>query len=296
MTASTSAPRVRTDWTTAALGLPAALTVAALLVVPIGYLFQFSLHHGVPGRMAVTPGLTLANYSRLLLDSFYLSIIARTLGLALLVTVICLVLGFPLAQFLWRAPPRWKNLLTLLVVAPLLISIVTRAYGWMIILGDAGIVNDALRRIGLVDHPLQIMFTTGAVLIGLVHVQLPFMVLSILASLERIDPALMDAAATLGANRWRTALTVLVPLAAPGIVGGSTLVFSLCMTAFVTPTLLGGSGAKVLTTLAYHQFVTVFDWPFGAAIAAVLFGLSAGLIALFLRGVRRWTDRLAAAR
>lgn len=284
------------DWRMAALGLPAALTIAGLLAAPLAYLLQFSLRHAVPGRIAVAPGLTLDNYARLLLDPFYLGIIGRTLALSVGVTAICLALGFPLAFFLWRAPARWKSLLTLLVVAPLLISIVTRAYGWMIILGDAGIVNDVLRAAGLIDRPLQIMFTTGAVTVGLVHVQLPFMVLSIQASLERIDPALLDAAGTLGAGRLRAVAEVVAPLALPGIVAGATLVFSLCMTAFVTPTLMGGSGANVLTTLAYHQFVTVFDWPFGAAIATALFVLSAGLIALFLRAVRRWTDRLGAAR
>lgn len=283
------------SWATATLALPASITIAALLLVPLGYLLQFSFKHGVPGRIAVEPGFTVDNYTRLLLDSFYLEIIGRTLALSFAVTVICLLLGFPLAWFLWRAPPRWKNLLALLVVAPLLISIVTRAYGWMIILGDSGILNAGLMAVGLVEYPVPLMFTTGAVLTGLVHVQFPFMVLSILASLERVDPTLCEAAETLGANRLRAAMEIVAPLALPGIVGGATLVFSLCMTAYVTPTLMGGSGTRVLTTLIYHQFVTVFDWPFGAAVAAVLLLLSVGLIAGFLALVGRRTERIAAS-
>ena len=250
--------------------LPAGLLVAALLAAPLLYLLSFSLYQSVPGRMALEPGLTLANYVRILTDVYYLGVTARTLALSLGATAICLLLGFPLAYFLWRASARWKGVLTLLVVAPLLISIVVRSYGWMVILGDSGLLNDALRTLGLIDTPLEIMFTSTAVLIGLVHVQFPFMVLSILAGLEQVDADLVDAAATLGAPRGRAILEIVLPLAVPGIVAGVTLVLSLCMTAFVTPTLMGGSGSRVLTTLIYNQFVTVFDWPLGAALAALL--------------------------
>jgi putative spermidine/putrescine transport system permease protein len=263
--------------------LPAGLLIAGLLAGPLLYLLSFSLHHGVPGRIAVASGLTLANYLRILTDPYYLAVMGRTLALALGATTICLLLGFPLAYFLWRAPPRWKGVLILLVVAPLLISIVVRSYSWMVILGDTGVLNDALQALGLADQPIEIMFTATAVLIGLVHVQFPFMVLSILAGLERIDPDLIDAAATLGAPRGRAILEIVLPLSVPGIVAGVSLVFSLCMTAFVTPTLMGGSGSRVLTTLIYNQFVTVFDWPTGAAIAALLLLLSLGVAYAIMR-------------
>ncbi len=264
--------------------LPAGLLIGALLVAPLAYLLGYSLHEAVPGRMAVQPGLTLATYVRVLTDTYYLGVMFRTLVLSLGTTAICLLLGFPMAYYLWRAPPRWKGLLTLLVVAPLLISIVVRSYGWMVILGDSGLVNDALTALGLIDQPLEIMFTTTAVTIGLVHVQFPFMVLSILAGLERVDAALLDAAATLGASRGRAILEIAVPLAVPGMVAGVTLVFGLCMTAFVTPALMGGSGARVLTTLIYNQFVTVFDWPVGAAVAAVLLVLCLVVTYAIVRG------------
>ena len=264
--------------------LPAGLALAALLVAPLLYLLSYSLHQAVPGRMAVEPGLTLSTYARVLSDPFYLGVVVRTLALSLGATAICALLGFPLAYFLWRAPARWKGTLTLLVVAPLLVSIVVRSYGWMVILGDSGVLNDALSALGLIDQPVAIMFTSLAVLIGLVHVQFPFMVLSILAGLERIDPDLLDAAATLGAPRPRAVLEIVLPLSVPGLVAGVTLVFSLCMTAFVTPTLMGGSGARVLTTLIYNQFVTVFNWPTGAAIAALLLVLCLGVAYVIARG------------
>jgi putative spermidine/putrescine transport system permease protein len=250
--------------------LPAGLLVAALLVAPLIYLLSFSLYHSVPGRMALQAGATFSNYGLILTDSYYLGVTMRTLGLSVGATTICMLLGFPMAYFLWRAPVRWKGPLTLLVVAPLLISIVVRSYGWMVILGDSGLLNNALRAVGLIDGPLEIMFTSTAVMIGLIHVQFPFMVLSILAGLERVDFDLVEAAGTLGARRGRAIVEVVLPLAVPGIVGGVTLVFSLCMTAFVTPTLMGGSGSRVLTTLIYNQFIVVFNWPLGAALAALL--------------------------
>ena len=263
--------------------LPTALLILGLLVGPLLYLLSFSLHPPIPGRITPAPGLTFANYGRILTDPFYLAIMLRTLTLALGATSICALLGFPLAYFLWRARPRWKGMLILLVVAPLLISIVVRSYSWMIILGDTGLLNDTLQALGLTAEPVEIMFTSTAVLIGLVHVQFPFMVLSILAGLERIDLDLLDAAATLGAPRGRAVLEIVLPLAVPGMLAGVSLVFSLCMTAFVTPTLMGGSGSRVLTTLIYNQFVTVFDWPTGAAVAALLLILSLGVAYSIMR-------------
>ena len=266
---------------------PACAILVALLVLPLGYLLRFSLYRAVPGRMTVEPGATLANYAKIFLDPFYRGVLLDTVWLSVLTTAITLLAGFPLAYFLWRAPARWKGPLTILVVAPLLISIVVRTYGWMVILGDNGVVNVLLRAVGLIREPITMMFTQFAVVVGLTHVQLPFMVLSILAALERIDPAMSEAAETLGASRWRTVRHVILPLAAPGVAAGTTLVFSLSISAFVTPALMGGSGTRVLTTLIYQQFVTVFNWPFGAAVAAVLLAVALGIIFIYLRALAR---------
>lgn len=257
-------------WQTRVLLLPALLVVVVLLVVPVAMLLELGFHEAQPGRMALQPGYSLMSYARALGDGFYLAILWRTVWLSTGVTVVTILLGFPLAYLLWRAPPERKMLLTLLVVAPLMISLVVRSYGWMVILGDSGIINSALRALGLIDMPLHLMYSTGAVFLGLVHVQLPFMVLSLLSSMERTDPVLLDAAETLSASRPRAIFEVLVPMTLPGMIGGATLVFTLNMTAFVTPQLLGGSGSRVMTTLIYGQFTTAFNWPLGAALAMVL--------------------------
>jgi putative spermidine/putrescine transport system permease protein len=265
----------------AALLAPALLLLVALLAVPLGYLAELSFRENVPGRMVLKPGFTLAGYARVLGDGFYLGILGRTLWLSAAVTSVSLVFGFAVAYALWRAPARWKTTLTLLVIAPLLISLVVRAYGWIVLLGDTGLVNRVLLGFGLVEEPLQIMYSAAAVFLGLVHVQFPFMVLSLLAAMERIDPALLDAAETLGASRARAVAEVVLPLSLPGVVAGCTLVFTLCMTAFVTPQLLGGSGTRVMTTLVYNQFTAAFNWPLGSALAVVLSGASLGVVVVF---------------
>ncbi|RAH97323.1 ABC transporter permease [Acuticoccus sediminis] len=249
---------------------PALLLVAVLLGGSLARLFELSFHQILPGRLSVDPGFTLASYGRALGDLFHLRILGRTLLVAFAVTAACAALGFPLAYFLWSAPKRWKGVLVLLVVAPLLISLVVRAYGWMVLLGDSGLLNRLLIGLGLTDAPLHLLYGMPAVVIGLIHVQMPFMVLSILAAMERIDPTLLKAAETLSASRLRAIVEVLLPLSFPGILGGATLVFTLCMTAFVTPQLLGGTGSQVMTTLIYGQFMSGFNWPLGAALAAVL--------------------------
>ncbi|HVT30556.1 MAG TPA: ABC transporter permease, partial [Lacipirellulaceae bacterium] len=210
----------------------------------------------------------------------------RTLLLSFTVTVLCAALGFPLSYFLWRADPRWKGTLTLLVVAPVLISIVVRAYGWVVLLGDNGLLNQALVNLGIIGAPLQIMYTMAAVFIGLLHVQFPFMVLAILTALERIDPFLIDAAETLGASRFKAVTLIILPLSLPGLITGSILVFTLCMTAFVTPIFLGGSGAQVMTTLIYGQFTTAFNWPVGSALAVILAVVSLGVAVLLRTGLQ----------
>jgi putative spermidine/putrescine transport system permease protein len=253
-----------------ALLLGPVLVVVMLLVVPVGMLIELSFHEALPGRMVLQPGYSLSSYARAIGDPYYLVILLRTVLLSAGVTVVTVLLGYPVAYCLWRAPPRHKTLLVLLVVAPLLISLVVRSYGWIVLLGDTGVINSALLAAHLVTGPLEMMYTPGAVFLGLVHVQLPFMVLSLLTAMERTDPVLLDAAETLSATRLRAIAEVLLPLTLPGLVSGATLVFTLCMTAFVTPQLLGGSGSRVMTTLIYGQFTSAFNWPLGSALAAVL--------------------------
>lgn len=265
---------------------PALIVLVVLLLFPLGYLTDISFKESIPGRMVFQPGYSLANYVRVLTDSFYLAVLGGTVAIAAAVTFVCALLGFPLAYFLWRTPPAYKGTLTLLIIAPLLVSVVVRAYGWMIILGDRGLINQMLLGLGAVESPIHIMFTSTAMFIGLVHVQFPFMVLSTLAALERVDPALVQAAETLGASRLRAITEVVAVLALPGIITGTVLVFTLSMTAFVTPILLGGSSSRVMTTLIYNEFSTAFNWPMGSALALILSVVSLLLVSGFLAGIR----------
>jgi putative spermidine/putrescine transport system permease protein len=251
-----------------------------------------SFNPPVTGEVELTSELTLVNYSRLFLQTFYSAILLRTISVSAITTFLCVVFGLVLALSIWRAPPRQRGLRVIIVISPLLVSIVTRTYGWMVVLGDNGILNTLLRSIGLIDEPLHIMFTQGAVIIGLVHVFLPMMVLSILAAMDKIDPALAQAAETLGASSFTAFWRITFPLLIPGLTAGVTIVFSLAMSSYVTPALMGGRNAGMLTTLIYQQFVVTYNWHFGAALVVVL--LTTSLIALTLvllesgRRTRAW--------
>jgi putative spermidine/putrescine transport system permease protein len=265
---------------------PAVLLIAVLLAAPLLWLIRFSIHEGQTG---VTPAgaLTLAHYARALGDGFYVAVFGRTLGLALLITLVSAIVSYPLAHFMWQAPPRWRAALTILALSPLLVSIVVSSYGWMVILGDQGVINQALLALGIVDAPVRLMYTDFAIIIGLVHIVMPFMTLSILAALEKIDPLLAEAAATLGAPRWAVLRHITLPLALPGIAAGTTIVFSLAISAYVTPAVLGPSGSNFITTLIYHQFTQLMNWSFGSALAALLLTLSLTVVFGYMRLLTR---------
>ena len=265
---------------------PAIVLMVALLVLPVGYLIRFSFYLGQTG-VQTSGGFTFANYVRLFGDGFYLAILWKTLWVSFVVTVVSAITGYPLAHFMWKAAKRWRAPFTILVLSPLLVSIVISSYGWIVILGNNGVVNQLLQFLGLTTAPVKLMYTNFAIVVGLVHIVTPFMVLSILAALEKIDPLLNEAAATLGANRFRTLWHIILPLALPGIGAGTTIVFCLAISAYVTPAVMGGSGPNFITTLIYHQFVTLFNWPFGATVAAVLLAVALTVVFLYVRVLSR---------
>ena len=224
---------------------------------------------------------TFENYTRLA-DLTYLRILARSLAMAAVATFVCLASGFPLALFISRAGKR-RNIYLQLVALPFWTSLLVRTYAWLFLLRDTGLINTVLERIGLIRAPLPLLYNDGAVLLGLVYGYLPFMVLPLFAALERIDPAVLEAAADLGARPSTVTRRVVLPLARPGIIAGSILVFIPSLGAYLTPDLMGGGKSVMVGNLIQNQFTTARDWPFGAAASLVLMLVSGALLYAFLR-------------
>jgi spermidine/putrescine transport system permease protein len=260
--------------------LPAWLTLVILFAVPFAIVLAYSfLTRGVYG--GIVPPWTLDSYQRLF-DPLYLAILWRSFAMALAATALCLLLAFPAALFIARAA-RHKNLYLQLVMLPFWTSFLVRTYAWIFLLRDTGLCNTVLQALGIIHSPLPLLYNDGAVLLGLVYGYLPFMVLPIYATLERLDPALVDAAADLGARPLTTVLRIVVPLSRPGIVAGSVLVFIPCLGAYLTPDLLGGGRTVMVGNLVQNQFTTARDWPFGAAVSIALMALVTLVLVAFLR-------------
>ncbi|WHY59700.1 ABC transporter permease [Cytobacillus firmus] len=213
---------------------------------------------------------TLQNYIKFMSDPFYLGVVWRTVKIALLTTLITIVISYPVAFQISRSKGRARNYLTLLVLSPLLISMVIRCYGWVILLSNNGVVNNTLLKLGWIDQPLTLLYTELSVVIGMVHVLFPYMVLSIMGSLEKIDPSVIRASQNLGASSFRTFFSILLPLTLPGVFAGSVMVFSLSVSSFVTPAILGGPQVKVMSYLTYEQVAVMLNWPYGGAIGFLL--------------------------
>jgi putative spermidine/putrescine transport system permease protein len=218
----------------------------------------------------LTGELTLENYAFLFTRPIYIGAFVRTFVVGASVGLLCVLLGYPLAYFLVRTKSRWKGLLIALSLAPLLASVVVRTYGWYIILNRFGVANDVLLGLGLTSERIAFMPSTGAIIIGLSHALLPYTVLTIMGSLNGIHPNLEQAAMSLGANRTRTFFHVVLPLSLPGIAGGFILAFSIAISAYATPAILGGPATQVMATAIYGFMTQLLDWSIGAALAVVL--------------------------
>ncbi len=268
-----------TLWAGWALLAPALVASLVLFATPLVYLLidsfkSFSMTAGVGG-------FTLRNYQRLLGDPYYLMILA-------------LVFGYPLALLLRRAPARLRGLLIIAVVAPLLVSVVVRTFGWVVILGELGLVNSVLQALGLGgDFARRThLFNETAVAIGLVHVFLPFMVLALYSALQKQDDALVRAACNLGASPLRAFALVTLPLSLPGVVAGTTTVFALAAGAYVTVAVLGGSKVMVMAVLAYQQSIGLTNWQLGAAIGIVLLVGTTAILQAYQLAMRRAFPRV----
>ena len=248
---------------------PALLLLLLAFLVPVGMMVPVSFRPYLPGR-GIGEGFTAEHYVKLFTDPYYYEIVGRTIGLGLTVTLLTLVAGYPLAYFLARSESRWRHWLTILVVFPLLLNLVVRTFGWIALLANRGLVNEALAGLGWIDQPIRLMFNFTGLLIGLTHIFLPFMVRVLIGVIQGISRDLEDAARVLGANWGSTFLRVTLPLSLPGILSGSILVFVLTISALVTPRLLGGPTYKVMSTLIYDEFLQLLNWPAGSAMALVL--------------------------
>jgi putative spermidine/putrescine transport system permease protein len=272
MTAAAAAgvlPAGSRRWTAAAAVAPASILVAIGIVLPIAILFRYSLNQFTPVK-GMVDAFSVENYVKFVTDPFYLAVLWRTIRVAAICTAICVVLAFPMAYCLARTRSRFKNLLLMAVILPLFVGNAVRAAGWMVLFGNRGFVNSALLGAGIVREPLQLMYTEFAVIIGVIAVNLPFVVLTLQAVLEGIDRAIEEAALGLGANPWRTFRHVVLPLAMPGVIAGTILSFILAMNAYATPVLLGGPTFQMMGPTVYNQFAGLSNWPFGAAMAFVL--------------------------
>ena len=259
----------RSDVTAVLLVAPAVLFFLALFVVPVGNMVRYSFfQQTASGELG--PYLTLTNYARLANVDLYRKVLVTTLRVSLFTTLGAMVLAYPVALVMVRGHPLVSRVLAVIVIAPLLVNVVIRTYGWRVILAnsDQGVLNWALTGVGL--PPVRWLYTEWAIIIGSIHVFMPLMALPLAAALGRIQPAVEEAGRTLGASPWQAFRRVTLPLSVPGLAVGSTLVFSLTASSFVAPALLGGNFAKMLGTLVEEQIMSVFDWPFGAAIATVL--------------------------
>jgi spermidine/putrescine transport system permease protein len=260
--------------------LPGWFWLGALFAAPFAIVLDYSfLTRGAYGGL--DRPWTFESYQRLV-DPLYLAILWRSFWMAGAATAICLLLAFPLALFIAHSGRR-RNLYLQLVILPFWSSFLVRLYAWLFLLRDTGLLNTALQALHLIRQPLPLLYNDGAVLLGLVYGYLPFMVLPIFATLERLDPALAEAAADLGARPWATLWRVTVPLSAPGIRAGAVLVFIPCLGAYLTPDLLGGGRSVMIGTLVQNQFTTARDWPFGAAVSVALMAIVTVLVAAAVR-------------
>lgn len=268
------------------LSAPGTLAMFAFVALPLVLTLSLSLYPFMPGT-GVGEGLTTANYTDIARDEYFHTIFARTFGMALLVTVLCIAIGVPEAYVLSRLSPRWRAVSMVVVLGPLLISVVVRTLGWAVLLGNEGVINKSLMAIGLIQEPIRMMFTFTGVVVALVHVLVPFMVLAVWASLQKLDAATEQAAESLGAGLPTVLTRIVFPQVIPGVLSGGLIVFALAASAFATPAIIGGRRLKVVPTTIYDEFLGNLNWPLGAALAVVLVAIVLGVSL----GVNRFVER-----
>jgi spermidine/putrescine transport system permease protein len=283
-----------------ALGLgPALGIIIVFMIIPICIIAVYSFLEANPYG-GVRPNFTLDAYiqfflerdldDNLVLNSAYLMIFWRSFVLALATTVLCLLIGFPTAYYIAMQPPKRKNLLVFLVTIPFWTNLLIRTFCWILMLRDHGIINNILMGIGLTHEPLALLYTNGAILIGLVYTYIPFLVLPVYATVEKFDLRLLEAAHDLYANRRQLMRWIILPLAMPGIIAGSLLVFVPSLGAFIAPNLLGGGKKLMIGSMIQLQFASSRNWPFGSAAALILMACVLIAMLFYVLGPARKID------
>lgn len=245
---------------------PSVFLLLSFCVIPLFIMLYYSfLSDGTDAHF------TIQNYLDFFQKGFYLKLTLKTIGISLIVTLICIIIGFPMAYIMAKIITSGKNLLLIAIIIPFWTSQLVRAYSWQNLLRDGGILEMLLKKLNLIGaEPLGILFTQTAVIIALVHIFFPYMVITIYMSLEKLDNSIIEASKSLGARPWTTFWRVVLPLSKPGIISGSILVFVPCLGAFVEPRILGGTEGSVIGTVIEDQFFAIYGWNFGAAIAFLL--------------------------
>lgn len=257
---------------------PGLTIFAVFFLSPLGNTLKTSFHLYSRTRGVDTSVIVLENYVKLLTDPYYLQILIRTLRISLVVTIICVIVGYAVGYYLANANRRSQAVFILIYLAPWFVSIIVKAFGFTLLLAPNGYLNKILLGIGLVDKPLRLMWSELGIVIGMVHIYLIFVILSVFSCLVGQDPLLRKAAANLGATGWQTFTRVTLPLSLPGLLAGSVIVFTLTMSAFVTPAVLGGRRVQMMANVAFNQTVEMLNWPFGGAIALFLMLLTVVMV------------------
>jgi putative spermidine/putrescine transport system permease protein len=264
------------SWAALLLLTPAMIVLLGAFIIPMIYILLQSLQNE-------HQQFSFHNYALFFQDPYYIGILWRTVKLSLFTVVLCLLLGYPVAMYMAKASGRMRGIVTFLIIAPHLISVVIRNFGWVVILGEKGWINNMLIKLGLIEKPLRLLYNELGVVIGLTDSFIVYMVLALATSLYAIDPSLHKAAGILGASKLRSFFTITLPLSLPGIIAGTTLVFSLSMSAFVTPALMGGTSVKVMPVITYEKIMATLNWPLGAALAFLLLASTYVMVTVFTR-------------
>jgi putative spermidine/putrescine transport system permease protein len=292
-TARTSAPQpvsgaARRPWRAYApmwmLSAPAFVLFATLVLVPLAMTFVLTFYRFDPSSGPIA-AFQFGNYANVLSSPYYQTIFLRTFGIAAITTVLCAAIGAPEAYVLSKMRDPWRSAFLLVILAPLLVSVVVRAFGWSMLLGTAGVVNQALGVFGA--GPVKLEYTTFAIVIALVHVMLPFMVIPVWTALQKLDPQTEHAALSLMASPATTMRRIVLPQIMPGVLSGSLMVFGLSASAFAIPGLLGGRRLKVAATAVYDEFLGSLNWPLGATIALLLLAANLVIMLTYYRMLER---------